>query len=107
MVRTPVTILKEQASLLGTKTKGLLGGVVQTRAWSGSVYHSFSIVVPSLDGYTYQLFEVGHLTTDLYPVEVGGVALQTEQQFIDWLGEQLSSPETKKIIGNLLAQANS
>jgi hypothetical protein len=33
--------------------------------------------------------------------------LGDEDAFIGWLGQKLSSPETKRIIGNLLAQPNS
>jgi hypothetical protein len=30
--------------------------------------------------------------------------LKTEEEFVNWLRQRLSSPETMKIIGNLLAQ---
>lgn len=113
-VRTPLLVLREQAALLTEKTKGLLRGSVATHAHGNLLVHAFLIVVPALDGYTYQLFEVQHASTELYPVTVplaspnpGKGKAGTEEQFQKWLGRTLTAPATKKIIANLLAQANS
>ena len=109
-VRTPVTILREQAALLGRKTKNVLEAKVSSFTLAGGLTHSFNIVVPGLDDYTYELFQI-QIGVDAYPVFVSvpptmaTVKLETEQQFTEWLKAKLSSPETKKIIGNLLAQA--
>jgi hypothetical protein len=105
-VRTPVAILREQAALLRTKTRNAIEARVDTDVFYGTFQHSFRLVVPALDNYTYELFSVRY-GIDLYPVTAGLNELKTEDEFKDWLRQRLSSPETKKIIGNLLAQANS
>lgn len=106
-VRTPVAILREQATLLGRKTKNLVEARVETDVCGTELCHHFQLVVPVLDGYTYELFHVWH-GVDIYPVRVPNMqALKNEDEFTGWLREQLSSPKTTKIIGNLLAQANS
>jgi hypothetical protein len=107
VVRTPVSILKEQATLLGKKTNQLLRGRVRTQAYGREVHHFFDIVVPALDDYSYELFGISHDTADLYPVTVGRSVFDKEAEFVDWLGTTLSSRETQKIVRNLLAQANS
>jgi hypothetical protein len=108
-VRTPASILREQASLLGAKTKNAIEGQIETQISGGMFYHSFNLVVPALDNYSYELLKVWH-GVNLYPVSYGyqrGERLENEEAFVDWLGQTLSSAETKRIIGNLLAQANS
>jgi hypothetical protein len=109
-VRTPVSILREQASLLGSKTKNTIEGKVESRVPGSLLYHSFNLVVPALDNYTYELFQISH-DVNLYPVHVERRSsydeLRNEEAFVSWLGQKLSSADTKGIIGNLLAQANS
>jgi hypothetical protein len=109
-VRTPVSILREQASLLGAKTTYMVEGKVETHVSGTRFYHSFNLVVPALDNYSYQLFQISH-EVGLYPVHVeyqsSYIELKSEEAFVNWLGEKLSSAETKSLIGNLLAQANS
>lgn len=106
-VRTPVSILKEQATLLGKKTNQMLRGHVRTWPDEPYVHHAFNVRVPSLDDYSYELFVVSHPATELYPVTYNGLNFQTEDDFVKWLGQKLSSAETQKIVRNLLAQANS
>ena len=108
-VRTPVSILREQAALLGSKTKNTIEGKVESRVSGSLLYHSFNLIVPALENYTYELFQISH-DVNLYPIHVGfpfTVDLANEEAFVKWLGQKLSSSETKGIIGNLLAQANS
>jgi hypothetical protein len=110
LVRTPATILREQASLLGSKTKNTIEGKVESRVSGSSLYHSFNLIVPALDNYTYELFQISH-DVNLYPVHVERRSsydeLKNEEAFVRWLGQKLSSAETRSIIGNLLAQASS
>src|SRR5881296_859505 len=70
-VRTPVSILREQAALLGQKTKNLVEASVETTSSGGTFYHTFKLVAPALDNYTYQLFRIRH-GIQLYPVYVEG-----------------------------------
>ena len=108
-ITTPVSILREQAALLGKKTKNVIEAQVDTDAAGGKFHHSFNLVVPTLDDYTYQLFAIRH-EIDLYPVSVvwsgGGIALSTEQDFKDWVQATLSSSQTRRIITNLLSQVS-
>jgi hypothetical protein len=104
-IRTPLSILREQAALLGAKTKNLVEASVKTNVYGDSFRHSLELVVPPLGSYTYSLFTIVHGAT-LYPVNVEykGTRLDSEEQFIEWLGATLSSPDTKRIVSNLLAQ---
>jgi hypothetical protein len=108
--RTPVSILREQAALLGQKTKNLVEAKVETSsAANRTLVHSFTIVVPPLDYYKYELFRVAHSPSSLYPVTVRDGKereLSTEEDFIGWLGRKLSSSETIKLVQILLAQVN-
>src|ERR1017187_5577244 len=113
-VRTPLAVLREQAALLGPKTRNLIEATVTTSRdrFEDVFAHHFNLVVPTLDNYTYELFRVTHGIT-LYPVVIPGGAstlaqpLRSEEEFLDWLRQELSSPKTKGIISNLLAQAPS
>lgn len=105
-IRTPVAILREQAAVLAEKTRLVIDAQVSTTIWHRDFVHSFKLVVPALGDYTYELFAIRH-GVDLYPVSVGSRDLQNEQEFIGWLRDTLSSSETKRVISNLLAQANS
>jgi hypothetical protein len=83
-MRAPVTILREQALLLGDKTQNLVKADVDTLSPSlvdrmGSPYqyygqpesvfvHNFYLVAPALDNYRYKLFDIAH-PVDLYPVD--------------------------------------
>jgi hypothetical protein len=128
--RTPLAILREQASLLGTKTKNLVEATVDTSVSPyGQFVNRFTLVVPSLSNYKYELFTIEHGVA-IYPITVASEVpagelnrgaqsvltpaspinrpqLQTEQEFVDWLRRRLSSAETKRIIASLLAQVMS
>lgn len=104
-IRTPLAILREQAALLGAKTQNLVEASVKTRVDGESFEHSLDLVVPALGSYRYNLFTIYH-GASIYPVQVGSkdIRLETEQQFMGWLGATLSSRETKRVVSNLLAQ---
>jgi hypothetical protein len=111
-VTTPLAILKEQAAALARKTNGLLEGRVDTTTDVFDCFsHLFRIVAPTLGHYAYELFRAKH-TVMLYPVEIewsrlgnpDSMKIDNEQEFERALKKILSSPETTKIISNLLAQ---
>jgi hypothetical protein len=113
-IRTPVTILKQQASLLGKHTSNLLEARVVSQPWGDGFIHRFLIELPTID-YTFELFRVSH-DVNLYPVRIdsgryGDVALKeplpSEEAFVNWLKAVLNSAETKRILSTLLAQAES
>ena len=108
----PVAILRGQAALLGKKTNHLLEGRVVTRTTgSGGFVHSFYIVAPTLDDYTYKLFEIEHVANQ-YPVRPTmlkqpgpfKLLLASEEDLLDYIRRILNSDETKRVIGSLLAQ---
>lgn len=113
IVRTPFTILKEQASILSEATSGLLVGDVwrfqdhgQQNAVSNLILR---IVAPSLDNYHYSILEVTH-DIKLYPLTLNSLTTNSyeeqcdsEEAFEKALGEILSSPEVRKIISALLS----
>jgi hypothetical protein len=99
----PVAILREQAALLGKKTNHLLEGRVVTRTAGGQFHHSFYILAPALDEYTYKLFELTH-DENLYPVHVGVTTLNSQQELVDRIREILNSDKAKKVVSSLLAQ---
>lgn len=101
-LKSPVSILRKQAALLGSKTQNLVEARVETHISYGRFVHSFNLIVPVLD-YTYQLFAVEH-GPEIYPFYVGETRAENENEFRRWLQEKLSSPETKRIVSNLLSQ---
>ena len=106
---TPVTILKEQAALLGEKTKQLVTGEVVTQT-SGSLFvHYFYIVAPTLN-YTFELFQVSH-GINFYPLILRHLntttQLTSESEFKDKLKDILSSQHTLNVVHSILAQVRS
>ena len=123
----PVAILREQAAALGNKTSHLLEGRVDSRTdGAGNFIHSFYVVAPTLDNYTYNLFSISH-GADAYPVTVSRpqrmgpdkhiirlgpdnrplpetLIINSEKELLDYLREVLNSDKTKRIVGSLLAQ---
>jgi hypothetical protein len=109
-ITPPVVILREQAALLANKSQGLIEGQVDTSAGGDRFYHRLYVVAPTLDNYRYQLLGVYHAIL-LYPVYViaSGESkterpLDSEEEFLNWLREVLSSDRTKQVLDALLAQ---
>ena len=111
---TPLSLMKQQAALLGKHTSNLLEGEVSSNLSYGRLVHSFRIHVPTLD-YSYEVFRVSHEMLAMYPVRIdggphkqqyprGAPTLDSEDAFQDWLKSVLSSDETKRVLGSLLAQ---
>jgi len=71
-VTTPVTILKEQATALGNKTKNIVEGEVTpaTSETSEKFAYAFNIVGPALGGYRYRLLTIRYPVDEFYPVEI-------------------------------------
>ena len=111
--KAPGTILREQAALLGPRVNNLLEGRVETGPHPNSpkyFYHSFKIVVPALDFYQFELFSLSHGIKDFYPLDAAahgkGARLNTEAELVEWMRAVFASPETKRIIGTLLAMVD-
>ena len=125
-VKTPVAILKEQASLLGRKTQNLVIGEVissSQEAEEPRITQRFNIKAPALGNYRYNLFSISH-GIDVYPlamsVENSIVSelfnsnlisgshnpriIRSEEEFLDILNKILKSKRTKQVVHALLAQ---
>ena len=124
MIRTPVIILREQATILTKLTNGLLEGVVTVRTASEQLFGSkplkefsgtLGIVAAALDGYMLLVLKVEY-DLAIYPVTtidlLGGGAWEqkichNEEELMTALGEILSSERVSKSISLLLAQSRS
>jgi hypothetical protein len=125
-LRAPVTILREQASLLGEKTQNLVKADVDTLSphspynqFGAEFVHRFYLIAPALDDYRYKLFEITH-PVDLYPVNFHldediqeellakngkePLSAQTEDELTNILGKILNSEKAKHVVRALLAQ---
>lgn len=131
-MRTPLSILKQQAAALARHTKGLVEAIVRTNRAEedDEIIHRFVLVAPALDNYRYELFSITHPIT-LYPVKIlnntsgvvapkdrGRVAamhevsglrsahyLDNESEFVEWLGAVFKSAQTTNIIRALISQS--
>ncbi len=124
-VKAPVTILREQASLLGQRTKNIVRAEVHVVA--GLHFHpfvfSFHIVGPALGNYRYKLFEIRH-GIELYPARIAlddeesvkeifpwitnsgrVVEAGSEEEFMEYLRRIFESQKTRRVIGAILAQS--
>ena len=127
-LKAPVTILKEQASLLGKKTSNLVEAeVVQySSPTPGKFDYTFYIVAPVLDNYKYKLFTISH-GIDSYPVTIyvgedmqaeidlaeidlteprEKLVAESESEFVEVLKKIFSTEKTKRAIGTLLSMAS-
>jgi hypothetical protein len=108
---TPAVILKEQAALLGEKTKQLVKGEVVTQASDKGFAHRFNIVAPTMN-YTYELFTLSHGVA-FYPgsFRVSGQSafrtIESEEALKQLLKEVFSSQQTLTIVRSILAQVRS
>jgi len=120
-VVAPVAILKDQASLLGERTKNLVEGRVTQREHhfhEPDFVYDFYLVAPALNNYRYRLFSISH-DVQFYPlaIEEGGVSdlngrdsqfqVSNEEEFLEALATMFSSERTKGIISSLIAQSRS
>ena len=124
--RTPVAIMKEQASLLGKHTGNLVLGEIRLRPQSlgdemkapgNNSVVEFRLIAPALDNYAYVLFSLGHRLEAQYPLRVllapgakgmalGKEPLRDEDELITFMQQVFSTIEAKSVIKNLIAQSN-
>lgn len=122
-VKTPYSILMEQASFIRDKTRGLLFGHVEKDVNDQTIILEFVksirvnftlrlyIVVPCLNNYQYLVARVVQNMAEAYPVyieqENGYIECLDESSFEENLGNILSSSKVKKVISGLLNQVRS
>jgi hypothetical protein len=130
--RPPVAIIKEQASLLGTKTKNVVeGSVTKVMSDSGDdIKYNFYLVAPVMGNYRYLLFGIEHdirmyplfitleseiLEEVLAQMEPEGtkkrysnryVQVENEEEFRDALKKIFSAKKTREIISAILTQSS-
>jgi len=115
----PVAILKDQASLLGERTKNLVEGRVTQRDRSYSdpdFTYDFYVVAPALNNYRYRLFSISH-GVEFYPLRIQEsgtfdadgrdfeLKVNDEDELLETLAKIFSSQKTKGIISSLIAQS--
>jgi hypothetical protein len=106
---TPITVLKEQAALLGEKTRQLVKGEVVTQTTGDIFVHYFYIAAPTLN-YRFELFKVSHLVS-FYPMTLTYVnsarLIKSEAEFKAILKEIFAAPHTLNVVHSILAQVRS
>ena len=108
VVRSPKTVLREQASFLGKRTKNILTGNIRTESYQGRFSHNFQIVAPNLNNYTYTLFTIVEEDIFGFPCKFQDetfFSIKTEEELLERLKNIFSSDETKKVINSLMSQS--
>ena len=107
-VTPPISILKQQASLLGQRMQNiLLGEVLSEQTDSDTVYYNFYIVSPALGNYRYKLFWVSQRIDAFYPVVMSGSdqPIEDEAALRDTLRKVFGSDKTRKVVQSLIASS--
>jgi len=129
-VKSPVTILREQASLLGQKTKNIVQAEVVDAHRTEAFIYGFLIVGPALGNYRFRLLMIRH-DISLYPVlidveekileEIGAklrtepdeddpekywIVADDEEEFVESLKAIFGAQKTKRVIAALLSQSD-
>ncbi len=112
-VRTPVTILREQAALLEKKTENILQGNIHIAASRDEFSVSFDIIAPSLDDYSYRVLTIDYPPI-MYPLRVREKVTREapviwqcgdEERFTEVLGRILSHSQIRRVVTSLVAQS--
>ena len=112
-IKTPLSIVREQGSLLTRATQDILRGYVNVDSQGENISFSLFIIAMQLNQYKYEVLEVQH-GIKIYPVLVRGLVEEkpwkkchNETSFLAEIKSILSSTETRKIIESLLSQSES
>lgn len=113
-VRTPLSILREQAAVLGQMSERLLEGeVVVTSDSPDQIEAHLNIVASTLGGYSVTILSIRY-DLDIYPVTLQHAfedsvtkSAKDEEAFIKALRQILSSDSVRKVIFALLTQIRS
>ncbi|HGJ66429.1 TPA: hypothetical protein ENS27_13785 [bacterium] len=124
---TPVTILRQQASLLSDKTQNVLEGEVEDVKNTSEPYdfhYAFYIIAPNLNNYRYRLLDIFYNISPLYPLRVEletdiykeispkfksqkrTIGATSEKDFLDLLKEIFNSKKVLRVISVLLSQSD-
>ncbi|MFI5117151.1 MAG: hypothetical protein ACHP8B_10690 [Terriglobales bacterium] len=106
---TPITILKEQAALLGEKTRQLVKGEVVTQTTGDVFVHYFYIAAPTLS-YRFELFKVSHMV-NFYPMTLtylnSARPIKSEEEFKETLKQIFAAQHTLNVVHSIIAQVRS
>jgi hypothetical protein len=109
--KLPVVILREQAALLGAKTKNLVEAEIASEpADRGLLLHRFFLRAPALSNYRYQLFYMMQ-PIEGYPVRVSFSEFSPDreahsaQDLLACLRTIFAADSTRRVIGALVAQS--
>lgn len=110
-LKTPILMLKEQASELTDATDGILvGHVAASTAANDALNIELIIKVPALGGYQYTVLTYEQPIT-IYPGRIYSPALNSiyrindDAAFISALKDVIQSPQISQVVKGLLSQA--
>src|SRR5437870_4644712 len=107
-VKTPITILREQAGLLSGATNMILVGDVGIKREGQNFILTLAIAAPALDNYRFAILQVRHDMT-LYPLTVidlqenARIQCNDESSYKSTLKRILSSSRIHQVIDSLLS----
>ena len=112
-IRTPKTILVEQANILTDATKGVVRAQVEASQTGSTLDYTLVLVAPVLNNYQYTVCRISH-GVKVYPYRLfdnttSGVKppqqCANEDELKEKLGAILSSNTTRNIVQSLLSQS--
>ncbi len=109
-VKTPESVLRDQAQILAEATQGLLDGRLEFSQKGSDFDIRFYIVAPLLNNFRYLVARVVYPAT-LFPVEVWGAdellayTCKDMDEFEEAIGRILQSENTRRAYSVLLAQS--
>jgi hypothetical protein len=114
-IRTPLSILREQAAFLGQLTNRLLEGeVVVNSTTIEQIEAHLNIIAPTLDSYSVTILTIRYGFLDMYPVHLQHalddsvrISAKDEESLINALQRILTSVSVQKVIKVLLIQIHS
>jgi len=110
---TPRGILRQQADILTSQTRGMLSGAVETTVVEGDVVVKLLLIAPYLGNYEVEIVTVRYSGVYVSPLDVfssvqgrGATCIDIEE-FKAYLSEILQSTEVREAVAALLTQSQS
>jgi hypothetical protein len=109
-LRVPAQIMKEQAAELSQLTDGILRGKFDTMQFADTLTLTFGVIAPRLDNYMVELFRYEQ-PIQIYPgafssdINNQSKIIRNIEEFTEAMKNLLSSDETQRTIGALIAQS--
>jgi len=126
-IKSPAYILKEQASLLGKKTKNIITAAINTIAnRQPIIQYDFIIIAPALSNYRYRLFSIYYNIISIYPCTMfidvdifkeismycnvkksdqSSITIHSESELEQAMRYIFKSEKTKQLIKSLIAES--